>query len=292
MKIGFECPSCLLSRGTKEIEKATDDPAIRTRATLEVVKVLSENLGLDVVPSYVATLRDRVIRRVTGNPDPYLFEKRRSNEYALKLLPKAMEYVDSASDMSERFGRACLCAAVGNAMEFDIEGYSFQYQDLDRIFSRSESELGLDHRNELYRLAEDSRETLLLTDNAGEIVFDTILAQALRQLGGRVVVAVKGGPILNDATMDDAEISGMKGFADLLLTTGNDCVGFCREESSREFLDAYQRADLVIAKGMGHLETLTEESFSKRIGFILKAKCRPVADFLGSDKGKYVIMLA
>jgi uncharacterized protein with ATP-grasp and redox domains len=91
--------------------------------------------------------------------------------------------------------------------------------------------------------------------------------------------------------MEDVKISGMEAVADLVLTTGNDCVGFCREESSTEFLDAYRGADLVIAKGMGYLETLTEECLTSRNAFILKAKCQPVADYMHVQKGSYVIVV-
>jgi len=291
LKLGFECPSCLLSKGTRIIEKSTDDPTDRAEAILGIADVLHENMRTGATAAQISTLRDRVIRKVTGNPDPYRLVKQASNAYAISRLHRAMEYVESGLDRQEKFKRACICAAVGNAVEFDIEGYAFQNQDLDRLLDQAESQLRIDHTDRLCGLVRRAKQTLLLADNAGEIVFDTILARMLKQLGTRVLVAVKESPILNDATMSDAESSGMTKVADSVLTTGNDCVGFCRSESSREFLDAYEKADLVIAKGMGYLETLTEEPLSARNAFILRAKCRCVADYLGVDQGSYVIWL-
>jgi hypothetical protein len=292
LKLAFECPSCLLSKGTRIVEKSTDDALLRTEAIFEVVSILCKNIGKDVTPAHISTLRDAVIRKVTGNQDPYQMVKEASNAYAISRLHKAMEYVESGRDGQEKFKRACLCAAVGNAMEFDIEGYTFQNQDLDSLLDKAESQLGIDHSDHLYRLAREAGRTLLLTDNAGEIVFDMVLVHALKQLSTRVIVAVKKSPVLNDATMNDAEESGMTEVADSVITTGNDCVGFCRDESSEEFLHAYNNADLVIAKGMGYLETLTEDPLSARNAFILRAKCQCVANFLGVNQGRYVIMLA
>ena len=291
MKVQFECPSCLLNRGTHAISKATDSEQLRMQAILEVVNVLCENLSPKVTPSYLGTLRDRAIRKITGNPDPYRLEKEKSNEYALASLPMAIEYVESGKDWREKFKRACLCSAVGNAMEFDISGYSFKYQQFSELLNSAEKSLGIDHRDRLYQLVSESKETLLLTDNAGEIVFDTILVRLIKQLGSHVTVAVKERPVLNDAMIADAQTAGMMDVADYLLTTGNDWVGFNRDESSEEFLDIYSKADLVIAKGMGYLETLTEEPLSDRNAFILKAKCQCVADYLKIERGKYAIMV-
>lgn len=243
-------------------------------------------------PSYVATRRDRAIRSATGNADPYRVEKEVSNSHALKLLPKAAAYVESGAGVREKFERACICSAVGNAMEFDIEDYSFEYGDLTGLFETAESRLAIDHRGQLLQLATGAKEVLVLADNAGEIVFDTVLARILKQLGARISVAVKEKPVLNDAVLADVDASGMTDVVDHVLTTGNDCIGFCRMESSPELLAVYEKADLVIAKGMGYLETLTEEPLSSRVAFILRAKCRPVASFLGVDQGNFVVMLA
>ena len=77
-------------------------------------------------------------------------------------------------------------------------------------------------------------------------------------MGLKVIYVVKGAPVINDATLEDVELSNMDKLADEILTTGTDAVGLLKKEVSSEFLKVYDEAKLVFAKGMGYAETLTE----------------------------------
>jgi uncharacterized protein with ATP-grasp and redox domains len=132
-------------------------------------------------------------------------------------------------------------------------------------------------------------------DNAGEIVFDRFLIKVITDhYPIRVTAAVKSSPILNDATMEDAEEAELKEVA-RVITTGNDCIGTDLEESSPEFLDTLHKADLVIAKGQGNYESITEfqDAMPKPLFYVLRAKCVLVAERLEVPlQGNVVRMVA
>jgi hypothetical protein len=136
-----------------------------------------------------------------------------------------------------------------------------------------------------------SKKVVYLLDNAGEIVFDKYFIKMINEnFPVKVYAAVKEGPILNDATVEDARQIGLEEVAEV-ITTGNDDIGLNLEESSKEFLDHIRTADLIIAKGQGNYESLTEVEhlLPKPIVYIMRAKCSLVADTLGVPRNGNVV---
>ena len=291
MKVEAECASCLLSRAMAETYMATTNPALRFRCMAEVVKLLNREFSSTAVPADLGTKRDRLIRRLTGNDDPYKRSKKQSNEVAVKLLPSARKFVESGNSQLERFKKACLCAIVGNTMEFDIPGHTFTCASLRKSFREAAKDLFIDNVEEAYELAKKAHNILFLADNAGEIVFDTLLVEQLKNMGLTVTYVVKGGPVLNDALMEDVDSSGMRQLADNVLTTGADAVGLLKKEVSPEFMKVYEAAELVFAKGMGYAETLTEFKLSKPHFLLFKTKCIPVANYFLAPREKNIAKL-
>ena len=291
MKIEPECAICIIHRGYQQIAAATKDKKLQFKALKELFKFLSENFDAEATPAWIGTQRDRIIKNITGNPDPYAERKSLSNKKALEFLPIAESIVNNSLNQKERFRKACLCAIVGNIMEFDIPGHEFDYPILKELITNAERELVIDEIEKIYDLAREAKEVMYLTDNAGEIVFDTLLVKELKNLGCRVIVAVKGGPVLNDATLADARLAGMDKIADSVVTTGTDAVGLQPNECSREFLEIYNKADFVIAKGMGYAETLTELELNVPHGLLFRTKCNPVARYFGVERNKNVAIV-
>jgi hypothetical protein len=291
LKVEAECAACIVSRAAAEAVEATTNPALRFRAMVELLRLLSKEFKPTAVPADLGTKRDRLIKRITGNNDPYERSKRISNEKALKLLPYARKLVEEGYTQQDRFKKACLCAIVGNIIEFDIPGHKFTSSSLRKSFRDAGKDLVIDDVNNVYELAKKAHTILYLTDNAGEIVFDTLLVEQLKNMGVTVTVGVKGGPILNDAILEDAEVSGMSKIADKVITTGTDAVGLAPKEFSKEFFDVYDSVDMVFAKGMGYAETLTEYKLKKPHALLFRTKCNPVANFFGAPRGKNVAKL-
>jgi hypothetical protein len=214
-----------------------------------------------------------------------------SNEKAVKLYPYAKKLVEKGYTQQERFKKACLCSIVGNILEFDIPGHRFTFQSLTKSFRNAAKDLVVDDIDAAYELAKKAKSVLFLADNAGEIVFDTLLVEQLKNMGLKVTYVVKGGPVLNDATLEDVEPSGMGKLADKVVTTGTDAVGLLPKEVSKEFLKVYEEAELVFAKGMGYAETLTELKLTKPHLLLFRTKCTPVANYFCSARDKNIAKL-
>jgi uncharacterized protein with ATP-grasp and redox domains len=291
LKVEPECESCLLSRAQIQTYQATTNPALRFRCLAEIVKLLNREFKPNTVAAEIGTKRDRIIRKLTSNDDPYKFSKKMANEKALKMRSHARKFVESGYNQQERFKKACLCAIVGNIMEFDIPGHKFTLKSMASVLREAVKDLVVDDIDRAYELAKKAKSILFLADNAGEIVFDTLLVEQLKNMGLKVTYVVKGGPVINDATLEDVEVSNMDKFADEVITTGCDAVGLQKKEVSPEFLKVYQGAELVFAKGMGYAETLTEFKLTKPHLLMFRTKCMPVANYFCVPRDKNVAKL-
>jgi hypothetical protein len=146
----------------------------------------------------------------------------------------------------------------------------------------------IDDIDALERKLKKVKEVLYLADNAGEVYFDLPLLKFLSKRT-KVEYAVKIEPIQNDVTAEDLRATGLELPAEVVLGPGT--VGLYLDRASPEFRERFQQAGLVIAKGMGNYETLSELPQTGRFFYIFKAKCPPVARSLGVKPGKYVAML-
>jgi len=274
-----------------EILEATNDKTLQFEAMTALTRLLHKEFKSTAVPARLGTRRDRLVSAITGNNDPYARKKWLSNKRALEILPQVKRLVARETSTEARFKRACLSAVVGNIIEFDIPEHEFKFEDIAKLVQQAQQDLQVDEVSKIYDAARKAEEILYLTDNAGEIAFDTLLVAELKKLGARVTVAVKGKPIINDATLQDAKAVGMHEVADNLITNGTGTVGLALKECSKRFLTLYKSADLVVAKGMGHAETLTENKLTTPHAMLLRTKCQPVARYFGTVKGKNVAKL-
>jgi hypothetical protein len=292
LKVEIECLSCIIHRGYLEIAEATENPDLQFKAASELLEYLAKEFNPNGVAAILGTTRDRIIKRISGKLDIYAEKKRVSNQVALDLLPSLENMIKNETSQEKRFRKVCLIAIVGNIIEFDIPGHEVNFGELKQLTRSAEEDLAVDDIFEIYETAKKANKILFLTDNAGEIAFDKLLIDELKRLGAKVIVAVKGGPILNDATLEDAEAVNMYEIADAVITTGADAVGLpLPEERSEEFVKAYEEADFVVAKGMGYAETLTEIDLKQPHALLLRTKCNPVARHFGVKRDKNVAKL-
>ena len=291
MNVELRCISCILNRGYLQIQEATGDRALQFKTLSAILHFLAEEFKPTANPAYLGTKRDRMIRKITGNPDPYKQKKQLSNKKALEVVPLAKSIILKETSPELRFRKACLSAIVGNIMEFDIPDNPFKFTDLEKLIQQAEKDLALDEIPQIFNKAKKAKSVLYLTDNAGEIALDTLLVQELKNLGAHVTVAVKDGPILNDATLEDAKTVGMYKVADEVISTGSDAVGLFPNECSDEFLDIYNSVDLVVAKGMGYAETLTELQLPVPHALLLRTKCSTVANHFNVGTAKNIAKL-
>ncbi|MCK5240094.1 MAG: DUF89 family protein [Candidatus Thorarchaeota archaeon] len=290
MKVSIECAHCLLERAIKQVKLATDDSDIQMDVTAAMLKMLGENFDEDSVPSHIGTDRDLLVQKMTGI-DPYVDLKRMSNSMALSILPELQSLVEEVSDTKERFRKATLITAAANAIEFDVSGREFSLDELKNIIESVEADLAIDQVDRFFELCSDAKEVLYLMDNAGEIVLDMILIREIRNLGVKVSAVVKGGPVLNDATRIDAEEVGLHDYVDEVIDTGAPAIGVNFEKDSVEFIEIFNNAELIVAKGMGNFESMTEFVPNAPTVHIMRTKCTPVADQVGCERDKNVVMI-
>ncbi|MBN1937396.1 MAG: DUF89 family protein, partial [Anaerolineae bacterium] len=126
------------------------------------------------------------------------------------------------------------------------------------------------------------KQILYLADNTGETVFDRVLIETLDR---PVTYAVKGGPILNDATREDALAAGLDQVAEV-VSTGSDAPGTILDRCSASFQTLYRQAELIVAKGQANYETLSERR--DNLFFLLQTKCPVIARDVGVPVGSIV----
>jgi len=278
MKVGSECGYCIMHRGHKIIQRSTKDEKKRVEAMIGLLQMLGERYNPDAVPSFIGAERCRVIKDSTGCADPYADFKAKSNTLAVEILPRMIEYVDKQPE-DKRLYAALKVSCIGNVIEFDVPGHS---ADIEEALKGLEEGFYIDDSEKLRRLLKPGKKALLLTDNAGEIAFDRLVIRELRRIGCVVTVAVKAGPSLNDALMEDAEAVGITEEADEVITTGADAIGVNLAETSAEFSTHFYSSDVIIAKGMANWETLTEVPAPCPLMYVFRTKCEPVARAVGA----------
>ena len=287
----LRCIACILNRGYLQIQEAIEDESIRFKTLSLILNFLVAEFKPTSNPAYLGTKRDQIIKKITGNSDPYLQKKKLSNQKALEILPVIKKLISQELSSSSKFRKACLSAIVGNIIEFNLPENPFEFNDLKNLIQEAEKDLAIDDIDLIFEEAKKAKTVLYLTDNAGEIAFDMLLVDELKKLGAKVIVAVKSGPILNDATIEDAQYVGMDKVADKLITTGSDFVGLFPQDCSEDFINIYYSIDFVIAKGMGHAETITGLDLSVPHALLLRTKCCTVANHFNVSTGKNLAKL-
>ena len=270
------------------IKLSTDDEETRREAMIALLQLMGEEFNEETVPSVLGAERCRLIARITGCMDPYKERKVLENQGALEILP-GLEKILAETPDSEKLRTAAKMACLGNVIDYDVPGNN---ADLSDALKFLEVPLYIDDTDKLKALSKKGTNLLFLTDNAGEVALDTLLVKELRRLGAHVTVAVKDGPpSLNDALMEDALMVGMDKAADKLITTGAKAIGVRLDESPQWFIDIYNGADVIVAKGMANWETMTETPAPASTIYLYRTKCEPVAKAVGAPEGESIAFL-
>ena len=215
----------------------------------------------------------------------------KSNETALSVLNEVRSMVDTSD---EPLKEALRLAASGNIIDYGARRGVTRDEILESVKHALEGDVDEQFYREFLKTAETATSILYVGDNSGEIVFDRVLVEHLPL--EKVRFAVRGKPIINDATRVDAATAGIDKLV-TVIDTGDNTPGINMERSSTEFLEAFADADMIIFKGQGNLETMYNEDLSgyvkpgARLFFILKVKCTYVSQSLGRDIGDTVFMV-
>ena len=279
MRTFLDCIPCFVRQALEAARFATDDEAVHEQVLREALRVVSAQAP-QLSPPALGQALHRLIRNLTGNDDPYRVVKQRFNRIALALYPRMRKQVEQSDDP---FGTAVRLAVAGNTIDFGIYSQFDEAGIEDAIDHALSASLRGDSQA-LQVAVDGAEEVLYLADNAGEIVFDCLLIEQMPL--EKTTVGVRGMPVLNDATMEDAEAAGLTGLV-RVIPNGSDAPGTLLEDCSDEFRRLFDRADLIVSKGQGNYETLSDAD--KDIFFVLKAKCPVIARDLGCQVGDLVL---
>jgi uncharacterized protein with ATP-grasp and redox domains len=279
VNIYLDCIPCFVRQALDAARNITDDTRVHEQIVREVLR-LAVDLDLSRPPPAVAQLIHRKLRALTGVDDPYREAKDRFNRLALAMLPELRASVRRAPHPLFAAARAAIAANV--------------------IDLGAKSDLAVDHAREALleacstevhgdlagfeRRAQEARDILYLADNAGEIVIDRLLIEELGP--DRVTLVVRGKPVINDATMDDARAAGLHELAKV-IDNGSDAPGTILDDCSAEFTERFRAADLIVAKGQGNFETLS--GVDANLFFLFKVKCPVIARHAGLALGLHVL---
>jgi len=282
VKTFFDCIPCFIRQSLEAVRMVTPDEAIHERLLRDVLRILGK-MDLRQSPPAMAQRIHRLIRELTGQSDPYRAVKDRFNRLAMDIYPSLKAKVEGSADP---LVTAIRLAIAGNIIDMGVDNYLTDEQVHEAIDHALAAPFDADLAGFREAISK-ARNILYLADNAGEIVFDQLLIEQMPL--EKVTVAVKGSPIINDATMADAEMVGLTGLVKV-IDNGSDAPGTILEDCSKSFRQHFDKAELVIAKGQGNYETLSD--IEKDIFFILKAKCPVIAEDIGCEVGSLVLRRA
>jgi hypothetical protein len=281
MKTELDCFACFVRQALATARLVETDDERRWLALRGVLDLLRE-VDREVPPPLVARQVYAVVHEVLAAPDPYAQIKRECNARALELLPRLRAQVQAAADP---FAAAVKVALAGNIIDFGT-GKAF---DLERTSERvGDTKPTVDDTPALAERLRAARSLLYLADNAGEIALDALLLEQLPE-DLLVTLAVRGGPIINDATEEDAAAVGLDRRA-TIIRPASALPGVCLEEAGEELREAFAGADVIISKGQGNFETLHGVADQYPIFFIFMVKCGVIAQHTGLPEGEPVVV--
>jgi len=281
MRTYFDCIPCFVRQVLDSVRMTTDDMRLQEKVLREALHMASE-MDLSQSPPAMAQKIHRLIRETTGINDLYLEVKNRFNKLSLQMYPELKQRIDASVDPVET---AVRLAIAGNIIDFGVNA-NVEPGQVERTIAESLTD-PLDRQSlETFKDAVSrAKKILYLGDNAGEIVFDRLLIEQLPY--DKITFVVKGGPILNDAVMEDAQIVGLTDVVEV-IDNGFDAPGTVLEDCSEAFRRRFDESDLVISKGQGNCETLSD--VDKNIFFLVRPKCNVLARHLGREIGSLVLL--
>lgn len=283
MKIPRECISCLARQAVEIAEEATSNIKMQE----EIIKGSLQELGkmnFNETAPEIAFRMHQHAKKITGIKDPYKRLKEQYNEIAKEIYDRIIDekWLDKAKDP---FDMACRLAIAGNIIDFSV-GLNLEPSDIVKSVEDSiKHDIFGVGSAALQKAVKESENIMYIADNAGEIIFDKFLLENLPR--HKVTYVVKGGPIVNDATMEDAISTGVTNLVKV-IDNGHSAQGTILKDCSSSFKEVFNKADLIISKGQANFETLSGIR-DKNIFYLLRAKCGSVASAIGCKQMDYVL---
>jgi len=277
MNVSLDCIPCIINSYLRLLKNGLLPEKAQEPTLRRLLEFLSK-ADYRQSPPALGRVLHRMIRQELNNPDPYFEIKQKYNRMMLDLYADFEKMVENARDP---FDTAMRLAIAGNVIDF---GPQHQVDVMGTINRVLQAQLAVDDSPQLRADLQRAKTVLYVWDNCGEIVLDRLFLTTIAH--PNTYFAVRGGPVLNDATMEDAKMVGIDQLA-RVVTTGDDAPGAVWESTSEEFKKIFYQADVVISKGQGNLEGLIDVPHN--VYFLLVTKCDLVAARIDTPTGEFVV---
>ncbi|NVM52666.1 MAG: DUF89 family protein [Candidatus Helarchaeota archaeon] len=282
MRTHLDCIPCFQRQALQAVRFTTDDEKTQERVLRKVITALQQ-IDWKQTPPQIARIVHKIVRDETAERDPYLKVKKESNDNALELYPSMKKLVTKSE---KPLYTAIQIAIAGNIIDF---GAMANFNLKETISKVLKTPFIINDFSKFVQVLSKSQTLTYLGDNTGEIVLYRLLLETIlnKYKIKRIQFAVKGAPIINDATIEDAIFVGLNQISGLeFIKIGIGIPGTGLERHDKEFLKVIEESDMVISKGQGNYEALSDQ---KNIFFLLLAKCPVVAKDLGVKVGDIIL---
>ena len=282
MKLNLDCIPCFQRQALLAVRFISNDEKLHEKVLREVAKKLLES-NWNTTPPELAHEVHQIVKNITHEKDPYKQAKKESNDSVLRIYPELKEQVKKSKDPLRT---AVRLAIAGNIIDFGpLQTFNLEATIKEVL----EKKFAIDDYEKLKEKLMTAETLLFFADNAGEIGFDKLLVETFLQTMKlkKIRFVVKGGPIINDATLDDAVYMGLGDLPNvefLILSNGEEGTG--PERKSKTVKNWIKKHDLVISKGQGNYEGLSEHN---GLFFMLMAKCNVIASDLNVQVGDIIL---
>jgi len=289
MKAYLDCIPCFYRQALDAARISGADEFVQKKIIDEISQLIP-NFALEITPPEMGREIYNLVGKMSGIKDPFKEIKENSNKFALNLYPELKHEINNSED---RLLAAVKLSIVGNVIDYGVKNSLNLEEETSKIFSKNfkiknKNNTTVFRYQEFKEILSKVNHIIYLADNAGEVVFDRLLIEELvEELGKQVNYVVRDKPIINDALVEDALFCGINKVAKI-TSSGSDAPGTILKYCSPEFIGLYQDSELIISKGQGNYESLSEED--KSIFFLFKAKCPVIAEDVGCGVGDLVLV--
>lgn len=283
MRTHLDCIPCFIQQSLEATRMATDNEEIHEAVLKEVMGYL-QNISFEDSPPELSREVHTIIKRITKSNDPYTQVKDESNRMGKNLYNTLEKYV---RDDDDHLLMAIKLAIAGNVIDFGTMNRLNVDEIIDTALKRNFD--GSSYPR-FKKVLGQSKSILYLADNTGETFFDKLLLKELVNMGKEITYVVKANPIINDALLEDAKFAGIDKLATIISSDAGQDIstpGVVLQYASEGFLDRFKKADMVISKGQGNYEGLSD--VDREVFFLLVVKCYLVARDIGSEVGKLIL---
>lgn len=275
MKTYLDCIPCFIQQSLRAGRLVTSDEKILKRILNEIGRQVNQ-ISMQATPAETGAMVYEIVRNITGVQDPFKTIKEQHIRETKAIYPKLLQLLENSDD---RLLTAVKIAIAGNVIDL---GVNKSFDIIEEVNNIIEQDFTISDYAAFKAHLKKANNILYIGDNAGESVFDKIL---IRELNKPVKYAVRAVPVINDVTMQDAIASGLNEVA-TLIDSGCKSPGIVLQQAAKQFLEHFWSSDLVISKGQGNYEGLSD--CNRQIFFLLKTKCPVISNHLNINENSYI----